>query len=565
MACALFLHGTGNTVHSKSIGGQSSLGNNFTLNVSGNGDDDVSTTTTNPYTNIKLNDGINFYTIESTSLLKRSMLHAGFQVEETIEINEAYLNFASMALAAEIERIEKIRDALSEKQAARDRDCFDIMAAATSAEEDKKEHVEKEPKEKEEDMFQVGEKVEGNYGMEGKAYPGVIVAVSDDRNSVVIQYDDDGSTETLSNDNIRPLDLKPNTDLQSGKYGKFLLPELKPGQAETLKWEDDGSIVQSYATRIGLPPQLVPTLTEYVKEMGLFDIMMNKIYDNPINPGEIEWYSFQSPYQKKGAKESDETPRNFTWNVERPSKKWFSDAHWFNTVDELSHEDALRALAKGGFDDVLKGIGELYDLDALHVDGIGFMAITNCDGGYIHTDFRNTNGGGFDVLFEIVSPGEDAGAELIVEGDNKVKGEIHYSKNVGWVNGDGTRHGTALCDHRAHRGVRITATVFMADVREDNLSVLAEDTSSIFPPMEHQSEWIWAQRGRHWRRGGGPGLQFDQGRAAFEVGGDVYENCTEEACNTEKGRNKCLKTCKVFMDDISDYKPDMERRELLGY
>jgi len=35
-------------------------------------------------------------------------------------------------------------------------------------------------------------------------------------------------------------------------------------------------------------------------------------------------------------------------------KSWKSDMHWFNTADESAYEDFLRALAKGGFDQVLQ-------------------------------------------------------------------------------------------------------------------------------------------------------------------------------------------------------------------
>ena len=57
--------------------------------------------------------------------------------------------------------------------------------------------------------FHVGDKVEGNYFMEGTFYPGVVLEVSDDGNSIVIQYDDDGSTETLTNENVRSLEPPP--------------------------------------------------------------------------------------------------------------------------------------------------------------------------------------------------------------------------------------------------------------------------------------------------------------------------------------------------------------------
>ena len=36
--------------------------------------------------------------------------------------------------------------------------------------------------------------------------------------------------------------------------------------------------------------------------------------------------------------------------------------HWFNTADEAAHEDVLRALARGGFDEVIKGIANEFGL-----------------------------------------------------------------------------------------------------------------------------------------------------------------------------------------------------------
>jgi len=59
-----------------------------------------------------------------------------------------------------------------------------------------------------------------------------------------------------------------------------------------------------------------------------------------------------------------------------------SDAHWFNTADEVAHEDALHTLAKGGFDAVLEGMGIHFDLTELHIDSVGFFSMTKNDGEY---------------------------------------------------------------------------------------------------------------------------------------------------------------------------------------
>lgn len=108
----------------------------------------------------------------------------------------------------------------------------------------------------------------------------------------------------------------------------------------------------------------------------------------------------------------------------------------------------------------------------------------------------------------------------------------------------------------------------MADATEDNLDILAGDTTSIFPPTGDGpgKEWIWTQRGRHWRKeDGGDGLVGDKGRQAFEVV-DYEKGCTKEDCtnDTKRGRNACLRTCEVFVHDTL-YKPGTERRELFGY
>ncbi len=443
----------------------------------------------------KYDDALQFYHTETAALLKRSLLSAGFPMDETNEIDDTYLDFAARALNAEKKRIERIRDALKKKE---------TQQASSS------------------------------------------------------QTCSEGDGQCTQVD---------NANKYSPDFGHFLTPDLKPGQAELLRWEDDGSIVQDYAVRVGLPPDLIPTLKAYAKDMGLLDIMTNMLYDDPLSPGEAKWFSFQSPYQKDIVAEgsSSDEIRNFTWNVERPDKKWKSDMHWFNTADELSHEDGLRALAKGGFDQVLAAIGEKMGLDSLNVDSFGFVAVTNCDRGFVHTDWDGVDGRAFNFLVGIDSP-ENAGPELIVEGDRK--GEIYYGSNAGILVGDGTRHGTRECDHRAYRGVRITCSIYLSDVTRDNLEILAGDTTSIFPPTgETAAEWVWTQRGRHWSKKGGRSLVDDVGRKPYNVE-DEIRGCKKHLCTQEDDggsyRNKCMKTCKVFMDD-DDYKPGKERREVYGY
>jgi len=59
----------------------------------------------------------------------------------------------------------------------------------------------------------IGDKVEGNWHMEGVYYPGTIVEIINDGHSAIVRYDDNGSFETLSSDNVRHA---------SEKYAKYI-------------------------------------------------------------------------------------------------------------------------------------------------------------------------------------------------------------------------------------------------------------------------------------------------------------------------------------------------------
>lgn len=59
----------------------------------------------------------------------------------------------------------------------------------------------------------ISDKVEGNWHMEGVYYPGTIVEITNDGNFAIVRYDDNGSLETLSSDNVRHA---------SEKYAKYV-------------------------------------------------------------------------------------------------------------------------------------------------------------------------------------------------------------------------------------------------------------------------------------------------------------------------------------------------------
>lgn len=83
-----------------------------------------------------------------------------------------------------------------------------------------------------------------------------------------------------------------------------------------------------------------------------------------------------------------------------------SDMHWFDVADEAAHEESLRVLAKGGFDQVLKAIGTSLGLDHLVSFGIGILAVTKAEKGYVHVDFSNSKNRAFNFLINLQTPGK---------------------------------------------------------------------------------------------------------------------------------------------------------------
>jgi elongation factor 2 kinase len=85
-------------------------------------------------------------------------------------------------------------------------DTLVLQAEADQEAEDVARHKERQTRGS---SFQVGDKVEANYALEGAYYPGVLVEVSSDGQSLSVQYDDDGSVEKLSLEHVRHL-VPPN-------------------------------------------------------------------------------------------------------------------------------------------------------------------------------------------------------------------------------------------------------------------------------------------------------------------------------------------------------------------
>jgi hypothetical protein len=253
------------------------------------------------------------------------------------------------------------------------------------------------------------------------------------------------------------------------------------------------------------------------------------------------------------------------------------DLHHLSPADERAHEGALRALAAGGFDAALAGLGHALGLDGLAVVGVTFAGASHGEEDRAGGAAVDTRGGAFRVVIPLAFE-EDAPPEVVLwddgEGEGEEdggdapppRGEIKYRRGTGIVLGDGAAHGATAFDLRARTGLRLAAIVDVAEVWRGNVHGVARAMAAArgaFPPRDAAEAWLLAQEARHWRReGGGQGLAGDVGRRPFVVE-DYVAGCTEEDCVTGD-RNSCLRTCRVFMHD-SEYKPGKERHEVLGY
>lgn len=240
--------------------------------------------------------------------------------------------------------------------------------------------------------------------------------------------------------------------------------------------------------------------------------------------------------------------------------------------DERTHESMLQMLIQGGFETVLEGIGNHYQLDGLFVQSVGFLTTSYCERGYLHWDFKDVDGKFFNFLIPVHSP-ENAGPELNVAGrrveDNEtviVGTKVKYDSSFGVLVGDDTLHGTLECDHRPDSELRIMLSIYLADVTDENVANVSYDDTAIFPVPE-RDEWLWPQRGRHWRRDQCL-IKGDLGRLPMTYPDDP-EKCRKVAeegkcdSNPKNARYHCPRACNVYVDDF-EYQPGVERRKVLG-
>ena len=358
--------------------------------------------------------------------------------------------------------------------------------------------------------------------------------------------------------------------------GHFMSPKLHPGEIFPIIWrgyddDDDGigdeddnedddedddvspaTVATPYAFQVGLPPELTNELLAYCDRIGITDELRKLTGENPLPVEENIVHKFHLMADGKD------------WYVQRPPLKWTSNMHWISPADESTHEEYLRVLKRGNFDIVLDAIGKHLGLVSLVAYHLTFIGVSYSEKGFIHYDSINTGASVYNIIIPLILE-DDATPELALvvdeDGDRPRRhGALKYKLGTAAMMGDEAYHGTEACDYRESKGMRLAATVYIADISEKNAENIARQTlTQIFPLAD--AKWLIAEAGRHWvadNYHGKEDLPQNKGREYFEFS-DLLPDCAARAnegkciSDIKVTRAKCLRSCGIYEPNISTF------------
>jgi len=215
------------------------------------------------------------------------------------------------------------------------------------------------------------------------------------------------------------------------------------GDVTPMTW--GGKCLSENAFRVGLPPKLLQELRAYANRMGITDFYRRLVIDGrPFLPGEENAVLFQDN----------------NWMVQRPKSHWASNMHWASPADESAHDDYLRVLSAGGFDEVLDKVGTYFDLDGLSAYHLSFIGVSQCEKGFIHADVNDSGKKAFNMIIPLIL--EEEGPELEILSDDETMTRYYkYEYNVASMVGDNALHATASCNYLPKGTMRLAATVYI--------------------------------------------------------------------------------------------------------
>jgi hypothetical protein len=269
--------------------------------------------------------------------------------------------------------------------------------------------------------------------------------------------------------------------------GDFIPTPLAPGEMQVIRWAETGEVVSPNAYRLGLPPRFSRVMLEYCEKMGIVDLFRHLTYKG--NALEI-------------GKEAFLTLDGEQWYLQRPDSKWNSNLQWLSPGGNPAHDHYLQALSVAGFDEMLRGIGESLKLDSLVVFHVTFIGVSHSVRGYMHYDVTETQNKTFNVIVPLILANE-TGPELDLQSnvwdydaDEYHVGRYRYEPNIASMMGDDALHASSATDYRTNKEMRLAATIYLADVTEENADYIMKQYTQAFPPQDRTLLLSWA--GRHW-------------------------------------------------------------------
>jgi len=262
----------------------------------------------------------------------------------------------------------------------------------------------------------------------------------------------------------------------------FETSNLHPNSISSVKWATDGEAVSPWSFRLGLHSKVTKALLEYCNKTGITDTFRELVIDEaPLVPGTNRIVHLGGQ----------------RWYIQRPGSRWQSNMHWISPGDEAAHNEYLKVLSDGGFDDVLKSIGEYFGFDGLVAYHVTIIGVSHCSRGYMHHDFEYVKG--FNLIIPLILT-NDSKPELDLEqrSNRDIVGQYKYKIDEASMVGDRVGHATAACDYRNEGEMRMAATVYIADVNNQNVNRIVDDFTQLYPPR-NDCQYLIDRAGSHWK------------------------------------------------------------------
>jgi len=281
--------------------------------------------------------------------------------------------------------------------------------------------------------------------------------------------------------------------------------QQQPLCCEPMKW--DGKQISENAYRVDLPTKLLKELRAYANRMGITDMYRRLLVvdGKPLHPGTENKMDFEG----------------YNWMVQRPKSHWASNMHWTSPADETAHDDYLRVLSAGGFDQVLEKVGTYFDLDGLSAYHLSFIGVSHCEKGFIHADVNDSGRTAFNMIIPLILQDEEneegcchPGELEILSDDETITQYYKYEYNVASMVGDNALHATASCDYQTQSSslsssstkdggggtmMRMAATVYIGDITPENVNHLLLSLTQAYPPVGN-AQHLLDRAGSHWSR-----------------------------------------------------------------